>query len=73
MDNKDLIKAVSYQIFDRRMNHNMSLAALGAKIGAAPVVVWQWEQGRHMPSAKHLVGLADAFGCSVDDLLGRSK
>lgn len=73
MDKLTLIKNVSYQIFDRRSDMDMSLGQLGIKVGAAPTIVWQWEQGRHCPSALYLCRLADVFGCTVDDLLGRSK
>jgi transcriptional regulator with XRE-family HTH domain len=33
--------------------------------------VWQWESGSQLPGAYYLCALADVFGCSVDELLGR--
>ena len=34
-------------------------------------MVCNWELGKHAPSAYYLIRLADAFGCSVDEILGR--
>ena len=73
MDREKLSNIVSYQVRSRRWARNMSLTQLGIKIGAAPTVIWQWEQGIHLPNSWYLYRLADVFGCSTDDLLGRTN
>ena len=72
MNLEKLSSHVSYQVRDRRLRRDMSLTQLGMKIGTAPTVVWQWERGKHLPGALYLCRLADVFGCTVDELLGRT-
>ena len=71
MEQEILAENIKNQIRDRRANRNMTLGQLGIKIGAAPTIIWQWEIGRHLPSAWYLVKLSEVFECSVDELLGR--
>lgn len=71
MDYETLTTNVRKQIKERRTNRNMTFGQLSIKIGAAPTIIWQWEIGRHLPSAWYLVKLSEVFECSVDELLGR--
>lgn len=72
MDIDAMLRVVSQQIYNRRAQRNMSLQQLGDLIGTSAVIVWRWEQRKHLPGAWFLCKLADVFGCTVDDLLGRS-
>lgn len=73
MEQEILAENIKNQIRDRRAKRNMTLGQLGIKIGAAPTVIWQWEQGRHSPSIWYMVRLSEVFGCSVDELIGRNS
>jgi transcriptional regulator with XRE-family HTH domain len=46
--------------------------ALGTMVGATKMTISHWENGVHMPDLAQLAALADALGCSADQLLGRS-
>ena len=41
---------------------------LGNKLGVTPVTVYNWERGRHVPTAAQVRALARAFGVSMDDI-----
>ena len=36
-------------------------------------VFYEWKRGRHLPSVKNLIKLAEYFDCSVDFILGREQ
>lgn len=44
---------------------------LGEKVGSQGKQVKLWEAGKVQPGAYYLGRLADVFGCSVDELMGR--
>ena len=35
------------------------------------VSVWQWDNGESFPRADKLTALAELYGCTVDELLGK--
>lgn len=37
-------------------------------VGVTPVTVYNWERGRHEPTARQLRALAHAFGVSMDEI-----
>lgn len=41
---------------------------LGAETGVAPFVVENWEREAYLPLSRQLPRLAQALGCSIDDL-----
>ena len=73
MEIEVLRRNVKEQIRNRRWERDWSLSKLGRCVGAAPAVVWQWEQGVHLPSVENLVRLSEVFCCSLDDLCGGVK
>lgn len=46
-------------------------ADVAALIGTDASHVAHWESGRRDPSLSNVIALADAFGCSIDSLVGR--
>ena len=56
-----------------RKQCGMSQAELAKRVGVERSAVAKWESGKSLPQAAHLVKLAEIFGCSVDELLGRGK
>lgn len=42
-------------------------------IKAPNPTVYQWEKGEASPSAYYLIKIADYYGCTVDEILGRAN
>ena len=64
---------VAENIRSRREAMGMSMRELSRRMGAANSsrCVSSWEAGVALPGAHSLCALADVFGCTVDELLGR--
>lgn len=45
---------------------------LAERAGVSPATVFRAESGSRLPSSVSLIAIADAFGTTLDDLLGRS-
>lgn len=54
-----------------REARNMSQEELARKIGVNQCHISDIERGRRKPSLDVLVKMADALGCSTDELIGR--
>ena len=54
-----------------RKSKRMTQQKLALAIYANQDMICNWEIGKHTPSAYYLIRLADALGCSVDEILGR--
>ena len=54
-----------------RKQCGMSQAELANRVGVERSAVAKWESGKSLPQAAHLVKLAEIFGRSVDEILGR--
>lgn len=52
-----------------RLERGMTQAALAESVGCLPKDVSRWERGVCTPSAASLIKLANALGCSVDEIL----
>lgn len=52
----------------RRKARKMTLDELGAILGCSGVAVGMWERGETLPAADRLPEIAEALGCSIDDL-----
>ena len=72
---KTLAEIIGENIRVRREAKGMTMYGLNKAVkggeGRDCALVWMWENGKSTPSAYYLCALADAFGCSVDELLGR--
>lgn len=64
---------IGNEIRNRRVERGWSMLKLASEVGATGdgTTVRAWERGANAPSAYFLCKLADAFECSVDELLGR--
>lgn len=62
---------LAQNIRKKREKLGITRKALSERLGGAESQVWHWENCRHMPGAYSLCLLADEFGCTVDELLGR--
>jgi len=47
---------------------NLSRTALAYHVDRAEQTVWMWESGRSVPRTDLLLKIAQALGCSVDEL-----
>jgi len=54
-----------------RREHHLTQKQIGEAIGLSPVTISGWELSRSQPDAQTLPLLADLFGVSIDNLLGR--
>ena len=52
----------------RRKAAKMTLEELGEAVGCTGAAVGSWERGEALPSADRLPRIAQALGCSIDEL-----
>lgn len=57
----------------KRQQLGLTQKGLAKKIGSSATSVNYWERGEYYPSVFALCDLADFFGCTTDELLGRIK
>lgn len=58
-------------IKELRTERGLSQAALAREIGVSQKAIDYWERGINEPKASYIVALAEFFGVSSDELLGR--
>ena len=58
-------------IKELRTERGLSQAALAKEIGVSQKAVDYWEHGINEPKASYILALAEFFGVSSDELLGR--
>ncbi len=69
---KTLAETIGKNIRVRRKAMRMTQKKLGDKVGTdSQRMVSLWENGYCCPHPVTMCALADVFGCSVDELLGR--
>lgn len=56
-----------------RKEHGYSQEQMARKLHLTQGAISQWENGLTVPAADQLIALADVFGITVDDLLGREQ
>jgi len=54
-----------------RENQNLSQQQLAEQLGINQAMISYIESGMKIPSLALAVSLADAFGCTIDELVGR--
>ena len=59
------------KIREYRKQRKWTQDELAKRIGVERSAVAKWESGKSQPQAVHLVALAEKFGCTVDEILGR--
>ena len=55
-------------IQELRTQRGWTQLQLANRLGVTPVTVYNWERGRHVPTAAQLRSLAREFGVSMDDI-----
>lgn len=58
-------------IKELRTERGLSQAALAKEIGVSQKAIDYWERGINEPKASYILALAEFFGVSSDELLGR--
>ena len=71
MDAKQLKKIVGFEIYRRRHDMGVPQWKLAELLGTSQSTVSHWERRDWLPETILLYRLADVFGCTVDELLGR--
>jgi len=61
------------KIKEYRMAKGLKQEELAQKINVKNYTIGNWEQGRSRPLYEDLIALADYFGCTTDELLGREN
>ena len=56
-----------------RKEHGYSQEQMARKLHLTQGAISQWENGLTVPAADQLIAIADVFGITVDDLLGREQ
>lgn len=51
----------------------MKQETLAKLVGVKPPSVSAWENGKAMPTVENVLKLADIFGVTTDEVLGRSR
>lgn len=59
-------------IKQHREEAGMRQEDLAKRLGISRQAVVRWEKGLAYPTAAKLIKMADIFGCTTDELLGRS-
>lgn len=59
------------KIREYREKLGISGKELAQRIGVDDTTVCAWESGRILPRAEKIPRLADALGCTIDELFGR--
>lgn len=65
------MKTIGDIIKEKRKAKGWNQSKLAKVTGYAVTTLQGWESGNHEPRACALADLADAFGCSLDELVGR--
>lgn len=60
-------------IRNKRKKMGLTQTELGKKLGFSHDMLCRIEKGHHYPSIFTLCDLADFFGCTTDELLGRKE
>lgn len=56
-----------------RRAKGVSQVQLAAMVGQHPSAICRYEHDRHEPLLSTAVAIADALGCTVDELIGRDE
>lgn len=62
-----------FRLAEVRKAKGYTQAQLAALIEVPQPHVSRWESGKHFPTLPQLVAIADALGCSLDELIERTK
>ena len=72
MEEKSMINYGEY-LKEQREKLGLSQSAVANKINTSHQNISRWESGKILPSIDFCVKLADLYGVSLDELVGRDK
>ncbi len=58
-------------LYDKMVKNNFTFKTLAEAIGVCHTAIRNWTSGKSYPDLKQLCAFADAFECSIDELMGR--
>ena len=64
---------IGKQIYELRKQKGVKQEELAAELGVTAAAVSKWENGYTLPDIMMVCALADYFGVTTDELLGRNK
>ena len=67
----DFNQKVGTNLKEWREEFTLSQRGLSAKTGISQGMISRWERGENLPSIRDLVTLADFYGITLDELIGR--
>lgn len=67
------MKTIGEIIKYKREKMGVNKSKLANKIGVSVTAISSWESGEYHPHVLVLCDLADIFGCTTDELLGRTE
>lgn len=73
MDNEQIRKNFGRSLLDLRNEKGVGQVALADAIGVSKGCISLWENGLRDPSLSCLVALAEYFGITLDELVGRKN
>ena len=53
-----------------RMAAGITQKDAAERIGVSAITILQWEKGKNVPNKTNLPKIAEAYGCTVEDLIG---
>lgn len=56
-----------------RQSRKMSAEALAQAVGTSRQAVYDWESGQYWPKASSLPRIAEALGCTIDELFREER
>ena len=69
MKGGDTIAESKFEVYRKRVG--LRQCEVAEILGISQVSVWQWENGKALPRADKLPALAELYGCTIDDLIGK--
>ena len=68
-----MLEFISKSIISNRKKRGLTQEELAEKLDVSSAAISKWERGISMPELSYVCKLADCFGISVDELLGRTN
>ena len=70
MDSKSARKIIGQIIREKRKEKKLLIKELAEMVDTNPNTLSSWEEGKTFPNALFLVGMAEVFECTIDEICG---
>ena len=67
------MKTIGAIIKEKRLQLGLSQREMAKRLGIVNAMLCHWEQGHCVPNLYNICDLADFFGCTIDELCGRTS